>query len=281
MLHEVHKKFNFATSIGNRIFLQMKFSYHIHHNYTHRRNEIEQIPSRFENEGEVMYQLRNCIKKIGVNEEMWNVKSFQIPITFNQFIYRHIRRSKAERSYKTALQLLKLGISTPQPIAYIVEKNLLGIRRSYYITQQIDYDYTLGDLFRNPPQDAPQIITECLKYISSFHRKGLFFIDLSVGNILIKRQPDGGFTFYLIDLNRASFYNRPLTCSESVKAFCRLDTTYKQKQMVLQQYAQISGFSYDEVMQHYKQHEEEDNRRRRMKKYHLKQLRKTLFSKKR
>lgn len=250
----------------------MKFSFYIHQMYAHLRNEIEQIPSRFDIEGEVIYRVRNCIKKIDANGEMWNVKSFQTPITLNQFIYRHLRKSKAERSYKTALQLLSLGISTPQPIAYIVERNLWTIKRSYYISQHIDYDYTLGDLFHNPPHDAPRIITECLKYIASFHRKGLYFIDLSVGNILIKRQPDGAFTFYLIDLNRAAFYNRPLTCSESIKAFCRLDTTYSQKKLVLQEYAQIAGFDHSEVMQQYKLHEEKDNRRRRMKKYHLKNL---------
>lgn len=257
----------------------MKHSYHIHRLYAHLRNEIERIPARFGKEGDVVYQVRNCIKKIDVVGEMWNVKSFQIPNTLNQFVYRHCRKTKAERSYKNAIRLLQLNISTPQPIAYIIEKNFWSINRSYYISQQIAYDHTLGDLFRNPPQDAQRIITECIKYINSFHRKGVYFIDLSVGNILIKRQADGGFTFYLIDLNRAKFYNRSLTCSESVKAFCRLDTTVEQKMEVLRQYAQISGFAYDDVVHHYNQHKEKDLQRRKMKKYHLKRLRNTLASK--
>ena len=244
------------------------------------RNEIERIPTRFESEGDVIYQVRNCIKKINVVGEVWNVKSFQIPIPINQFIYRFCRKSKAERSYRNAIRLLELNISTPQPIAYIVEKSLWGINRSYYISQQIAYDHTLGDLFRKPPQDAQLIITECIKYINSFHRKGLYFLDLSVGNILIKRQADGGFTFYLIDLNRAKFYRRSLTCRESVKAFCRLDTTAEQKESVLRQYAEISGFDYDDVIHHYNQHKEKDNRRRKMKKFHLNNLRETLSFKK-
>lgn len=258
----------------------MKFSYHIHRLYAHLRKEIEHIPTSFDSEGDVIYQVRNCIKRINVVGEVWNVKSFQIPISFNQFVYRYCRKTKAERSYRNATRLLDLNISTPQPIAYIIEKNIWGINRSYYISQQISYDYTLGDLFRNPPQDAHRIITECLKYINSFHRKGVYFLDLSVGNILIKRQADGGFTFYLIDLNRAKFYNRSLTCSESVKAFCRLDTTAEQKESVLQQYAQISGFAYDDVIHHYNLHKEKDNRRRRMKKYHLNNLRDTIRPKK-
>lgn len=118
-------------------------------------------------------------------------KILQKPIPVNSFIYRYCRKTKAERSYKNAVRLLNLNISTPQPIAYIIEKNLLGIHRSYYISQQIAYDHTLGDLFRKPPQDAPHIIGECIKYINSFHRKGVYFLDLSVGNILIKRQADG------------------------------------------------------------------------------------------
>lgn len=257
----------------------MKISCHIHKLYTHLRNEIEAIPSRFDNEGDVIYNIRNCIKKINVAGEVWNVKSFKKPIPVNSFIYRYCRKTKAERSYKNAVRLLNLNISTPQPIAYIIEKNLLGIHRSYYISQQIAYDHTLGDLFRKPPQDAPHIIGECIKYINSFHRKGVYFLDLSVGNILIKRQADGGFTFYLIDLNRAKFYNRPLTCSESVKAFCRLDTTTEQKEDILRQYASVSGFDYEDVIHHYNQHKEDDFRRRKMKKYHIKRLRETISHK--
>lgn len=250
----------------------MKFICHIHRLYEHLRNEIYHIPSRFANEGDVIYNVRNCIKKLNVAEEVWNIKSFQIPISINRFIYRYCRKSKAERSYRNAMRLLQLDISTPQPIAYIIEKNLWRIQRSYYISQQIAYDYTLGDLFRKPPADAAQIITLCIKYINSFHRKGVYFIDLSVGNILIKRESNGDFTFFLIDLNRTRFYNRPLTCRECVKAFCRLDTTDEQKENVLQQYARISGFDYADVLRYYQQHKEKDIRRRKMKKYHLKRL---------
>lgn len=248
----------------------MTIHYHIHPQFESLRRLVTEIPARFETEGTLMYQVRNSIKRMDLKEgNIWNVKSFQIPNIINQFAYRYCRKSKAERSFRYSMRLLSLGVSTPQPIAYILESNLWGLQRSYYISQQIDYDYTLGDLLRRPPVGADKMITECLHFINDFHRKGVYFLDLSVGNILVKKQPDGTTLFYLVDVNRATFFDHSLTCSESVKAFCRLDTTPEQKEDILRQYAAIAGFDFEQVKHHYAQHQRRDQRRRQLKIFHL------------
>lgn len=252
---------------------------HIHEKYLCQKKDIEALPSRFKNEGVVLYHVRNCIKKIEIAGAMWNVKSFQKPHLINRIIYRYFRLSKAERSYINSIRLLELGINTPQPIAFIIEQNWAGIYNSYYISQQIDYDYTLGELITQRPKNSEEIMTRCLQFINNFHRKGVYFLDLSVGNILIKQNPDGNTTFYLVDVNRATFYNRPLTCSESIKAFCRLDTTQQEKTWILQHYAQISGYNINEVMQCYRHHNHQDAKRRQLKRYHLKNLISTIRGK--
>lgn len=252
----------------------MKKSYKIytHDQYHNYLNEITALPSRFDNEGVVLYHVRNCIKKIVVQGNAWNVKSFKQPHPINRIVYRHLRKSKAERSFINATRLLNLGINTPHPIAYIIEYNLLGIYKSFYISQHIDYDYTLGELITQCPDNKELIMNRCLQFINEFHRKGVYFLDLSVGNILIKQQPDGNTTFYLVDVNRTTFYNRPLTCSESIKAFCRLDTTHEEKEWILRRYAQISGYDFNQVMQYYHNHSHHDANRRRLKRLHLKNI---------
>lgn len=247
----------------------MALHYHIHPQYAHLQPLIAEVPRRFDNEGSLMYQVRNTIKRMELNENIWNVKSFQIPHFINRLAYRYFRQSKAARSYLYSLRLLELGVGTPQPIAYIEEHLFGGLSRSYYISQQIDYDYTLGDLLRRPPRGAAEMIARCIRFISDFHRKGVCFHDLSVGNILVKICPDGTPLFYLVDVNRTQFFDRPLTCSESVKPFCRLDTTPEQKEDILRQYASVSGFDYDEVKRHYAQHSRRDKQRRRLKIFHL------------
>ncbi len=244
--------------------------YTIHPQYSNRQEEILALPSRFENEGEILYNVRNCIKKMVVGDDLWNIKSFKVPHFINRWVYRYCRKSKAERSYINAIKMIKMGINTPQPIACMIERNVCGISRSYYISEQIDYDYTLGDIYNKRPDDYRELLQACVAFIVSFHRKGVYFLDLSVGNILMKRVEEGAPIFYLVDVNRTKFYNRPLSCSEGVKAFCRLDTTPEEKEWILREYALQGGFDVETVMRYYKIHSDEDACRRRLKRFHYK-----------
>ncbi len=257
----------------------MKIYHHINEQFLHMQDDILALPKRVESEGVTLYKVRNCIKKIEVGDRVWNVKSFKIPDPINQVIYRHIRKSKAERSYRNSMLMLQRGVSTPQPIAYIIEQNATSIRHSYYISEQIDYDYTLFDLFRQRPDDIHHILDKCVRFINSFHRKGVYFHDLSVGNVLIKRESDGDISFNLVDVNRAQFYDRPLTCSESVKAFCRLDAPAEDKEWILRQYAHVAGYDALEVIKIHNEFRNKEMNRRKYKKYHLKRLRNTLREK--
>lgn len=257
----------------------MKIYHHIHPDFKLRQDEILALPKRIETEGELLYKVRNCIKKINMGNGWWNVKAFKVPDPINRFAYRHIRKSKAERSFRHSIMLLERGVSTPQPIAYIVERNFLKIEHSYYISEQVEYDYTLLDLFKQQPDDIKHILDKCTRFINYFHHKGVYFHDLSVGNILIRREPMGEFSFYLVDVNRAKFFDRPLTCAESIKAFCRLDAPPEYKEWILHQYAHIAGYDFNEVIKTYNMFRKKDLNRRKYKKYHLKRLRYTLRDK--
>ncbi len=247
----------------------MAYTYYTHQDYRTHYDEISKIPSRFETEGVVIYNRRNCIKVMDVCGVKWNVKSFKTPNFINSIIYQHFRQPKALRSLNNAAKLLKMGINTPQPIACIIEQELIGIEHSYYISQHIDYDYTLGELFAQNPPNIDHILTQCLLFIHDFHCKGVYFLDLSVGNILIKKQGNNQYVFYLVDLNRMKFFDRPLSCSERIKAFCRLDATPELKHSILKKYAQISAYGFDEVMEHYTKHYKREKLRKLLKKLSL------------
>lgn len=236
--------------------------------YAACRKLVDSIPVRFEHEGEVLYQRRNCIKKMAVGEgRVWNVKSFKVPYLFNRFIYRYFRKSKAERSYINAMRLLRCGVNTPTPIAYIIEQNAWGISRSYYISEQLEFDYDLRTLIEQQPADFEELLRGYVAFVYDFHRKGIYFLDLSLGNTLIVRRPEGGASYYLVDLNRTFFHNRPLTLSEGVKGFCRIDTHWCNKDIMLHEYARLSGCDYASVLREFKRHEKRDGRRRALKRY--------------
>ncbi|MDE7152935.1 MAG: lipopolysaccharide kinase InaA family protein [Muribaculaceae bacterium] len=131
-----------------------------------------------------------------------NIKSFHKPRFPNSFIYTNFRQSKARRSYINARRLLSLGFHTPQPIAYVEEKQSGLLRRSYYFCRQVP--------FRNVRNwttipDYKQLIEELGAEMHRLMTKGVFHRDFSPGNILFERLDNGHFRFYYVDLNRMEF----------------------------------------------------------------------------
>jgi hypothetical protein len=72
--------------------------------YNHLREWIQSIPSRFSEEGEVIYNARNQIRLFTAPDgtELC-VKLFHTPAELNDWIYMHWRKSKAVRAYLNAI----------------------------------------------------------------------------------------------------------------------------------------------------------------------------------
>jgi hypothetical protein len=121
-------------------------------NYINQEKSILQLVSRFFDEGNLIVQgSRNTIKSNFLGNEKVNIKFFQKPGVIKSIIYSFFRSTKAKRSFDYANYLIKHNIQTPMPIAYIEERSNIGILGdSFYISQQIDYDFTIRELIHNP-----------------------------------------------------------------------------------------------------------------------------------
>lgn len=150
-----------------------------------------------------IYQGRNRVVKYNHDGLMVNIKQFKVPNAVNRLVYGHLRHSKARRSYENALKLLKMGLSTPQPIAWIEisEEGRLGV--SYYICVQEEgmSDVRCIDLHPRRYDIADGIG----HMISRLHSRHVFMKDFSQGNILWRVRPSGRIEFTLVDINRMSF----------------------------------------------------------------------------
>ena len=163
---------------------------------------------------------RNSIKKVDIKGTTFVIKSFKKPLLINQFIYKHIRKSKAKRSFEYANTLLKLGIKTPPSVAYIENFNLIGLQNSYYVSEFIPYDITFRTLIDEPNYPDHQTIIEGFtKFTFDLHEKGVEFLDHSPGNTLIVKK-ENQYDFYLVDLNRMKFGE--LNYEQRLKNFARL-----------------------------------------------------------
>ncbi len=149
---------------------------------------------------------RNTIKLFELEGYTINIKSFKVPNLINKIAYKYFRKSKARRSYEYALRLLENGIGTPKPIAFFENFDFIGLKHSYYISEHLESDLTFRELVEIPDYpDHATILRQFTRFSFDLHEKGIEFLDHSPGNTLIKKNPNGEYDFYLVDLNRMNF----------------------------------------------------------------------------
>jgi hypothetical protein len=151
---------------------------------------------------------RNKIKLFELDGKTINVKSFKIPHLINKIAYKYFRKSKARRSFEYASTLLEKGIGTPQPFAYFENQDFIGLKDSYYVSEHLQCDLTYRELVEiSDFPDHDTILKQFTRFSFDLHEKGIEFLDHSPGNTLIKKNAEGSYDFFLVDLNRMNFHD--------------------------------------------------------------------------
>ncbi|MGN7809257.1 Kdo domain containing protein [Flavobacterium sp. 22076] len=182
---------------------------------------------------------RNKIKLFDFNEKKINIKSFKIPNLINKIAYRYFRKSKARRSFEYATILLEKGIGTPEPIAFLENFNILGLKDSYYVSEHLNADLTYRELVEIPNYpDNENILRQFTRFSFGLHEKGIEFLDHSPGNTLIKKNNEGTYDFFLVDLNRMEFHES-MTFEMRMKNLCRLTPLKEMVAVMSNEYAKL------------------------------------------
>lgn len=182
---------------------------------------------------------RNKIKLFDFDGKTINIKSFKIPNLINKVAYRYFRKSKARRSFEYATILLEKGIGTPEPIAYLENFNVLGLKDSYYVSEHLNVDLTYRELVEIPDfPDRENILRQFTKFSFELHEKGIEFLDHSPGNTLIKKNAAGNYDFFLVDLNRMEFH-KAMTFEMRMKNLCRLTPLKEMVAIMSNEYAKF------------------------------------------
>jgi len=198
----------------------------------------QDIKEYFSKSDEVITAKRNIIKIIEQNGKKVVVKSFKIPNFINQFAYRFIRDSKAKRSFLNAGELVKLGINTPSPISYI-EFFTPFLKESFYICEYFDYDFEIRDVLKDENfKNRDEILKAFVAFSYSLHQKGVYHIDYSPGNVLIKVK-DGEYHFSIVDVNRMKFIS--FTQNLRFKNLSRFSATKEDTTTIAKEYAKIAN----------------------------------------
>ncbi|TYA53883.1 lipopolysaccharide kinase InaA family protein [Formosa maritima] len=220
--------------------------YEIQNNFSDSENELKDYILNFDVKGDAFgNQKRNSLKLFKLNDLTINVKSFRVPNIINQIVYRFFRKSKAQRSFQYANKLLQLDIGTPNPIAYFEFTTVLLFKKSYYVSEHLQYDLTYRELTKdlNYP-DHENILRAFTRFTYQLHQKNIQFLDHSPGNTLIKKIREE-YHFYLVDLNRMKF--KPMDFETRIKNFSRLTIHKSMVEVMSDEYAKVSGEGYNKI----------------------------------
>lgn len=241
----------------------------IHSTYEYLRDWIENVPDFFGDGGEVIQDDRNIIKVFSLDNGITvNVKRFKKPILINRIVYTFFRKSKAHRSYYNTLQIAEKGFETAESIAYIEIKKGGLLSDSYYISLQCNQVREMREYYFGPLSGNEKLIDEFAHYSAALHDAGIYHLDYSPGNILI-RDDAGKYTFILVDVNRMKFM--PVSVDNGCRNFARLfnnDEIYKR---IAETYSQsrIPAFDKEEairlIMKYKDRFLQKDARKKKMK----------------
>lgn len=225
----------------------------MHYIFQHNEADADAVREfivSFQKEGRILFAgKRNTIKVFQIGARTINIKSFKIPNLINTIVYRYFRKSKARRSFEFANLLLQKQIGTPKPIAFAENYSWIGLRDSYYVSEQLEADLTFRELVEIPDYpDHENILRRFTKFSFELHQKGVEFLDHSPGNTLIKSKGDGTYEFFLVDLNRMRFHDQ-MPFEVRMKNLSRLTPKKDMVAVISNEYAKLSGVSETEIFE--------------------------------
>lgn len=209
---------------------------------------IRNIKKEFNNDKNIiLFDKRNIIKLVEFENVKYVVKSFKIPHLINKIVYKFFRDSKAKRSYENSVKLLELNVNTPKPVGYIEFSSLIFFKDSYYVSEFFDYDYEIRAVFKdNSFDDRENILKKFVEFTYDIHNKGVYHIDYSPGNILVKKI-NYEYQFFIIDVNRMKFI--ALDIDLQMKSISKLTSDEADNNLLVNIYAELSNTSFDILKQ--------------------------------
>jgi serine/threonine protein kinase len=158
-------------------------------------------------------------------------------------LFDRLKPSKARRSWSGAFELLRRGIDTAKPVAFFEKIGDTTLKQNFYICDFVKTDCNVGQLMAhfakgnvsftvNANADAEEahsktvtaesVYGQLATYLNTMHSKGVFFRDLSGGNVLVNINARGRLHFSLIDTARARFYNHSISMSQCLDDMTRI-----------------------------------------------------------
>lgn len=192
-----------------------------------------------EPEAEILLDGRNRVGVVALP----NQEGKEIDIVIKEFRSTGVNKlksiflpGKAFKAWRGAVALMKKGIETPPPVAYLEKRKGIFLEQSFFLAERVDgVEEIRFLLLRFSPSELRRLLISLGRYLSLCHEKGVLHRDLSDGNILVRKDKTGEFRFFLVDTNRIKLKNK-VGLLRGLKNLIRLGVPGEFQRNFLEQY---------------------------------------------
>lgn len=175
-------------------------------------------------------------------------------LKWNKKIVDHFKPTKGVRSWSGANQLRRMGIDSPDPVAWFECHTRKDTLNNWYVCAHAGNIPSVRNFFEHYAKGGIEFEgiarNDFFQALSDFllrmHQRGVFFRDLAGGNILVEIADDKSLNFTLIDTARARFYEKPTSIGKRLSDLKR--TCYKLdwsgREVFMSMYLQALGRSF-------------------------------------
>ena len=179
----------------------------IHKKHEPIADEIKKIPEHNYESIHTFRNRRNTVELVNIKGSTFVVKKYKVPNFANRIIYTFFRKSKAQRAYEYALRILRCGISTPFPVAYIETGRGGLFHTGYFVSEYMDHP-TLNrwKVEEHSKEEKERLTEDFISFTIGLHEREILPLDYNPGNIFYyKNNESGHYKFALTDINRVKF----------------------------------------------------------------------------
>jgi hypothetical protein len=153
-----------------------------------------------------------------------------VRIAWHKRILDQKKPSKSLRSWNGTSELQRRGIETPKVVAYFEHNDGTQLLDNWFICEHANTPLSVRSFFipfANGEERVEGFTFEAfseqlIEFIHTVHWKGVYFRDLSGGNVLVRVEEGGRLVFTLIDTARARFANQRFSRSKRIADLKRL-----------------------------------------------------------
>jgi len=203
--------------------------------------------------------LRNSRNRVWSVPAAWDAKQNLVvkhfrPATGLRGWVQASKPTRALRSWNGAHELLRRGIPTPRPVAWLEHPAHPQKYENYYLCEAFEggssarkafYAFNDGATeFLGVPK--PELYQRIAEVVAKMHQRGVFFRDLSAGNLLWRRAEGGKIEFSLIDTTRARAGRKHLPIRRRLADLMRLchPQAWTERDQFLRAYFGVAGIRF-------------------------------------